>query len=166
MAAVIRANAARITYFLVGALLIWGEPTHAAADTAFSTPLVDDAFIFKSVLSGLLGILIWVARGQNDRLKEAEKLLNAFSQINATRTEKIMTIERQIEQIDKQITLLEHEHKQTLSIIAMERELRITNYQTKEDTEKHRLHVEEALKAICHRLDHFVRPAHRVTDDK
>lgn len=163
----LRSTTINLVYSVLGIIVIFGGSSEAADGIMqVGKPVLDESFIFRAVLAGLLGILIWVAKGQDSRLKDAEKLLGKFSEINVARQGKIETIE-------KRQDLQEHEQKQLLSLISMQREMLLTKYIDKEETERHHAKVEEKLDKhqdilthISARLDTMARPQHRVSDDK
>jgi hypothetical protein len=93
-----------------------------------------------------------------------ERRVEEFNVISAERQ---ATIEHNI----ARIMAIEHEQKQQASLISMQRELMLTKYLDKEDTERHRQRVEdmlakhaESLANISHRLDYMARPQHRADD--
>lgn len=156
-----------IVYAAMAALIIY-SPAYAQQAQTLSertNGILDEAFLFRAVLSGLLAILIWVARGQDSRLKAAEEDIHEFHNINATRTTKL-------EYIEGRIGLLEHEQRQLTTLISMQRELLLTKYPDKDETERHRVRVEDTLSAICTRMErvesrlaNYARATHRHTDD-
>lgn len=132
----------------------------------------DPDFWYRTIVAGLLSILIWIARGADTRLRNAEKQIISFQNLAVERGSALNNTTRRLE-------LLEHEHKNTVSLVLGQRELLLTKYHDKEDTDRHRQKIEdtldeqqrqlakhfETLQAIVHRLDNIARPAHRSTDN-
>jgi hypothetical protein len=138
----------------------------AGAQTSLPDGELNLNFLFRLLLAGLIGVLIWIAKGTDGRLIKMERRIEEFNVISAERQ---ATIEHNI----ARIMAIEHEQKQQASLISMQRELMLTKYLDKEETERHRARVEETLarqndmlNTISHRLDFMSRPTHRAEDDR
>ena len=160
-----RSTGRSVIYVAMTFVLLFGPQASADSGVLPEGP-IDTAFLFRLLLSGLLGILIWLARGTDSRLKEVEKHAHEITTLAQTRGDRLNLVEKNIE-------LINHEQKQQMTLISMQRELLLTKYHDKEETERHRVKIEDALTAhgntltaICTRLDHFVRPTHRSEDDE
>lgn len=163
-------NQRYICYAVIGAIVLFGSEAPAQN---ISVDPQDAGFWYRTIVAALLALLIWIAKGADSRLKDAEKAIGKFSEMAGERGNRL-------DNLRDRLTLLEHEHKNTISLISAQRELLLTRYHDKEDTEVHRQKLEDALEkqqyqlakvtetlqTICHRLDHFVRPSHRSQDDK
>lgn len=134
-----------ILYSAIGLLILYGDKVFAQGGPIQHTQF-DIDFWFRAVLSGLLGALIWIAKGSDVRLKAAEERIREFDKINATRTEKINYHE-------KRLASLEHDTKEHKSAMSLLRELVLTKYPDKEETEKHREQVEGILMQVNKRLE-------------
>ena len=137
-----------IIYTALGALILYGDKVFAQGaphNTEFNLD-----FWFRAALSGLLGALIWIAKGSDTRLKAAENRIREFDKINAQRTEKIVYH-------DKRLTNLEHDSKEQKTSMGLLRELILTKYHDKEDTDKHREYIESTLSQISTRIERIER---------
>lgn len=140
-------------------IFLWGQAEAQGLERpdAFG---VTPSEAFRYVFSGLMAVLIWIARGTDARIKnlEAKHEKQAVGALNR---------ESRLAQAEKQIISLDNDHKNTLSIVMMQRELLLTKYHDKEDTEKHREKIEnlldrhhDLLTKICTRLDDLSRTDH------
>lgn len=159
-----KANVRHVVHAAIALIMILG-PTASAGVEVPDGGQLDIVFIFRAVLAALLGVLIWIAKGTDVRLHTIERRIGELNDISIRRH---TTIEHNIQRIQ----MLEHEQKQLASLISMQREMLLTKYLDKEETERHRARVEETLArqnevltTICHRLDTMARPLHRATDE-
>ena len=139
---------------------------HTRAENIISSTTTEEfGFWYRTIVAALLGVLVWIARGADVRLRTVEKEIGEFHKLAVERGAKLDMTSRRLE-------LLDHEHKNTISLILAQRELLLTKYHDKEDTDRHRDKIErllddntKALQHISQRLDHMVRPTHRASDD-
>lgn len=158
-------NLRYITYMAIVLIVLFGTDVSAQA-TLPENDSINFTFLFKFILAGLVGVLIWIARGSEERLTKAEKRLQEFNVISAER-------QNVIEHNIARIHAVEQEQKQLLTMISLQRETLLTKYLDKEETERHRFKVEDTLakqadilNTISHRLDMMARPFHRAEDDE
>jgi hypothetical protein len=153
-----RISTRQLTYIGVGLLIIWGG-SNAQGVGATSINEFDLGFWFRALLSGMLAILIFMAKGTDATLKEHTQRLNSFDIAYATRG-------KTLNEYDGRLLIIENELKQQMSLLLLLKEMLLTNYHNKEETDKHRAHVERTLDSICRRLDSISRPHHRREDDE
>lgn len=135
-------------------------------DIMDSTTTQEFGFWYRTIVASLLAVLVWIARGADSRLRGVENAIKDFGTLAVERGGRLKDTE-------DRLRLLEMEHKNTVSLILAQRELLLTKYHDKEDTERHRDKLERALeeqsKSLAHisaRLDLFARPHHRGSDDE
>jgi exopolyphosphatase/pppGpp-phosphohydrolase len=107
----------------------------------------------------MLGVLIWIAKGTESRLKDVEKEVVVFKAIHAERKSTLT-------QHNGRLLFLENETKQQATTLQTLKELLLTQYHDKEETERHRARLEGQLHGITQRLDTMSRPHHRHSDDR
>lgn len=146
------------------AFIIIFAPTAQAEGGVVPEGEINLVFLLRFVLAALMGVLIWIAKGTDTRLRSIERRIAELNDVSIRR-------HTTIEHNTNRIMAIEHEQKQQASLISMQRELLLTKYLDKEETERHRTRVEETLAkqaetlvSICHRLDNMARPAHRAGD--
>lgn len=133
-----------LAYAAITFVMLFGDTVQAQGGPSHNQFDID--FWFRAAMSGLLGTLIWIAKGSDIRLKAAEDKIKEFDKINVKRTERM-------EYNEKRLTSLEHEAKNHATSLGLLRELMLTKYHDKEDTEKHREHVEAILSQMNKRLE-------------
>jgi hypothetical protein len=106
----------------------------------------------------MLAILIFMAKGTDKSIKDHEKRLNDFDVAFAMRG-------KVLEEVLGKLTIVQTEQTNQMSMILLLKEMLLTNYHNKDETDKHRAHVERTLENICRRLDDISRPHHRRGDD-
>lgn len=160
----IQREAGRIALFSLGLIILFGGQVFAQ-DGKLPAEYLDLNIWFKLVLTALLAVLIWIWNNTHADVKRHEARLNARDKVE-------VDVENRLALIEKEIELAKHESKNTLSLVLAQRELMLTRYHDKEETERHRLHVEETLRSICKqvervsdRMDTLARPHHRFEDD-
>lgn len=101
--------------------------------------MLDEIFIFRAVLTGLLTILIWVAKATDKRLSQLEE----FSK--EAREKRVDGFLR-LQALEEKWQIVLHEQKELASMIGIQRELMLTQYMDKDAIEKHWHLVEGTLK--------------------
>lgn len=152
-----RSNVRHWVYFLLVFGVMIAQPAYA--QVAAGQEVFDATFWFRAVFTALVSVLIFVAKGSDTRLKRVELRVEDFNVIHAERS-------HTVKNLDGRLIVMEHEQKQLVTLIGMQREMMLTKYHDKEETERHRVHVENCLAKISARLDHFQRPSHRSEDDE
>lgn len=134
-----KANCSSCILTILAIVFIFSNPAFGQESVLKSEGPLDEIFIFRAVLSGLLTILIWVARGADKRLRELEE----FSQ--QAKEKRVDGMARLVE-LENKWKIITHEQKELVSLIGMQRELMLTKYLDKDATEKHWTIVEGTLK--------------------
>jgi hypothetical protein len=148
-----------MVYVAAALLIAFGDSTAATPQHFVEAPL-DFTFVFRALLSGMMMLIIYISKTAEARLElriaQTEK---QTAELNA------LAIQRggRLEHVEGKILIIENEQKQQMSLILMQREAMLTGYHDKNDTEKHRLHVETELRNINSRLDMFVGQDRRST---
>lgn len=91
---------------------------------------LDEVFVFRAVLSAICVLLIWLFKKADTRLHKLEED-NQESKIKRQEGFSRLGVLEQRSQV------IENDNKQILSMVALQRELLLTQYEDKETTEKH-----------------------------
>lgn len=153
----VRGNLKYLAYIVVAIAILYGGDT--AAQAKMQTEILDLTFWFRTLLAAMLGVLIWIAKNSEGRLKEVEKDVGA---LKTTKAERGQTLAAH----NGRLLWLENETKQRATQLDTLEKILIKNYHDKNETNEHRGRVEAQLTTISHRLDTLARPHHRQSDDR
>lgn len=144
------------SYMGLAFAIVYGNASLAAPPAPDG--IFDSVFWFRALLSGMLAVLIYIARNSEKRLQQAESKLTSLDRIAIERGSTLT-------QYHGRLLFLENETKaQGQSLVLLER-LVLTKYDDKAETEKHRVRVEDQLRDIRAQLDRMGRMGHRRSDD-
>jgi hypothetical protein len=149
----------RYTAYMILAIgITWGDVIIAQSIPPHIPDSLDISFWFRALLSGLLGILIWLAKNQDSRIKTLELAHAEFNQLKVERGHRINVLEREHTEAKARVELLN-------SQLSLQRELLLTQYARKEDMEAFQRHIDTRFDSMLQQLTNVLRPHNQRVGD-